>query len=104
MAASSTQLSGVLNQSSVNTNVEDLKGLYSRNRKGTPWGNYMGWLGLGVGGGWMGTVPIKLPARIQVQLPNILDFTGLSLSHGVQLAKLNLHFPLHFLFLAALGL
>lgn len=52
----------------------------------------------------MGTVPIKLPARIQVQLPNILDFIGLSLSHGVQLAKLILHFLLHFLFLATLGL
>lgn len=104
MAASSTQLSGVLNQSSVNTNIEDLKGLYSRNRKGTPWGNYMGWLGLGVGGGGVGTVPIKLPARIQVQLPNILDFIGLGLSHGVQLAKFNLHLLFHFLFLVALGL
>ena len=52
----------------------------------------------------MGTVPIKLPARIQVQLPNVLNFTGLSLSHGVQFTKLNLHFFLHFLFLAALRL
>jgi len=65
----------------------------------------MGWLGVGVvvrmG---TGTIPIKLPARIEVQLPNILDFIGLGLSHGVQLAKLNLHFLLHSLFLAALGL
>lgn len=60
-------------------------------------------LGVGVRMG-TGTVPIKLPARIQVQLPNILDFTGLGLSHGVQLAKLNLYFLLHSLFLAALGL
>lgn len=52
----------------------------------------------------MGTVPIKLPARIQVQLPNILDFIGLGLSHGVQFVKLILHFLLHFLFLATLGL
>lgn len=52
----------------------------------------------------MGIIPIELPSRIQVQLPNILDLIGLSLSHGVQFAKFNLHFLLHFLFLAALGL
>lgn len=97
--------SGVLDPSSVSTNVKDLKGLYSRNGKGTPWGNYMGWLGVGVAVRMgTGTIPVKLPARIEVQLPNILDFIGLSLSHGIQLAKLSLHFLLHSLFLAALGL
>jgi hypothetical protein len=57
----------------------------------------VGWLGLG-------TVPVKPPARIQVQLPQVLDLTGLSLSHGIQFAKLSLHSLLHFFFLAALGL
>lgn len=52
----------------------------------------------------LSTVPIKLPARIQIQLPNILDFIGLGLSHGVQFAKLILYFLLHFLFLVTLHL
>lgn len=49
-------------------------------------------------------VPIELPAGVQVQLPDVLDGIGLSLSHGVQFAKLSLHFSLHFLFLGTLGL
>lgn len=64
-------------------------------------GNDTDWLGLGTG---TTPIPIELPARAQVQLPDVLDRTGLSLGHGVQFAKLNLHSPLHLLLLAALSL
>lgn len=51
-----------------------------------------------------GTVPIKLPAN-SGPVAKHPAFTGLGLSHGVQLAKLNLYFLLHSLFLSsALGL
>lgn len=62
-------------------------------------GNGTDWLGLGPT-----PIPIELPARAQVQLPDILDPAGLSFSHGVEFAKLHLHSLLHLLFLAALSL
>lgn len=62
-------------------------------------GNDTDYLGLGTV-----PVPVKLPASIQVQLPDVLDGIGLSLSHGVQFAKLNFHSPLYFLSLVTLGL
>lgn len=79
--------------------MENVPGTEKENVPGTELPGEITWVG------WMwNTVPIKLPARTEVQLPNILDLIGLGCSHGVQFAKLILHSFFHFLFLVALGL